>query len=286
MSRLLRIYRRVVQRRLSWLGVRSKFHGANGERIHVYEYEGEPEGLDFVLVHGLGSDASAYGLVIQRLLPHARKLWAPELPGHGFSDPIDLSSSPEEGFERIAERLDAIIERPVVLMGTSLGGAVAMKYALHAPQNIARLVLVSPAGAPISDEGMDGLRELFLRDSLQGARDFIQRLYHRPPLYAPIMAWFVRSALSGPIVRTFLNTSLEESFLKVEDVRELAMDTLLLWGRSERILPDECLRWYQAHMPDRVTIEEPEGFGHTPHLERPKALVERVLAFVHQVDGR
>ena len=279
MSRLLNAYRRTVRRRLSWLGVRSAFYGEPGKRMHVYEFEGKSEGLDFMFVHGLGSDASAYGLVIPRLLPHARRLWAVELPGHGFSELIDPLPPLEEGFEMVAERLDALIDRPVVLVGTSLGGAVAMKYALRSPQNVARLVLVSPAGAPMSDAGLDDVRALFLNNSIQGARNFIRRLYHRPPMYAPIMAWFVRSVLSGTIVNTFLNTSIKESFVTAESVKTLSMNTLLFWGRSERILPEECLRWYQAHMPSCVTIERPDHFGHAPHLECPRDLTNRILAF-------
>jgi pimeloyl-ACP methyl ester carboxylesterase len=284
MSQLLNFYRRVAQRRLSWQGVRSSFHGEPGTRLHVYEYQGQSDGHDFVLVHGLGADAAAYALVIQRLLPYARRLWAPELPGHGFSDTIEPAPTPEESFQLLAKRLDALIERPVVLIGTSLGGAAAMKYALHAPQNVARLMLVSPAGAPMSTEGLEGVRNLFLSDSIKGAREFLRRLYHRPPLMAPIMAWFIRASINGDIVKTFLNTSLEESFLKAEQVDTLAMETLLLWGTSERILPHECLRWYQTHMPSTVTIEQPQDFGHAPHLERPGDLVERILAFAAQSD--
>ena len=279
MSRLLKVYRQTVRRRLSWLGVRSSFYGEPGKRLHVYEFEGKSEGLDFMFVHGLGSDASAYGLVIPRLLPYARRLWAVELPGHGFSELIDPLPPLEEGFEMVATRLDELIERPVVLVGTSLGGAVALKYALRTPENVARLVLVSPAGAPMSKVAFDDLRALFLNNSIQGASHFLRRLYHRPPVYAPIMAWFIRSVLHGTVVKTFLDTPIEDSYVSADDVQSLGMDTLLLWGRSERILPHECLRWYQENMPDRVRIERPEGFGHAPHLECPEALVDRILEF-------
>ena len=273
------IYLKATQWRLARIGVHSTVHEISGVRLHLYEYHGDSDGRDFAVVHGLGSDASAYAPIIRRLVPHARHLLAPELPGHGFSETPSPLPAPAHMFKLIAQCLDSVIQRPVVLIGTSLGGAVAMKYALHSPQNVKRLILVSPAGAPLSDEGLSGLKDLFKMDSLKDARSFLKRLYHRPPWYAPMLAVPIRAALSRPVVQRFLDIAPETDFLKPEDVSKLQMKTLLLWGTSERILPRECLEWYRTHLPNVVHFEEPHHFGHAPHLEVPDALVRRILDF-------
>jgi pimeloyl-ACP methyl ester carboxylesterase len=52
-----------------------------------------------------------------------------------------------------------------------------------------------------------------------------------------------------------------------------------LWGRSEKLLPASALRYFRTHLPKHAIIEEPEGFGHTPQLEEPARLGDRVIAF-------
>ena len=62
------------------------------------------------------------------------------------------------------------------------------------------------------------------------------------------------------------------------------MPLLFLWGRSEKLLPASALRYFRAHLPAHAVIEEPVGFGHTPQLEVPGRLAERVLAFLGKLE--
>ena len=63
-------------------------------------------------------------------------------------------------------------------------------------------------------------------------------------------------------------------------VRSLPMPILLLWGRSDRILPREHLEFYRGSLPAHAVIEEPEGFGHSPYLDDAAALSERMARFI------
>ena len=58
---------------------------------------------------------------------------------------------------------------------------------------------------------------------------------------------------------------------------------LLLWGRDERILPRYHLDFFRRHLPEHARFEEPEGFGHAPHLDDASALAHRILAFTADV---
>jgi pimeloyl-ACP methyl ester carboxylesterase len=279
MSKLLDVHQRLVRSRLNRKGLKSCYHGPAGNRIHAYTYRGQNEGIPFVLIHGLGTHASAYAPLLERLCPHAKSIMAPELPGHGFSDLPRPIPSPKESFIRLAGLLDSLIEEPTVVIGTSLGGAIALKYALHSPDKIKRLFLVSPAGAPMSAEGMAHVRGLFHQTCAADGRKFLKQLFHRPPWYVPLIGASVQRLLSRPIVRTFLESDHQQEALTVEDAARLRPETMLIWGTSERILPSECLDWYRTHMPKNVTIERPRDYGHSPHLEVPDSLTDRILKF-------
>jgi pimeloyl-ACP methyl ester carboxylesterase len=266
-------------------GFASRFYGDEGNQVHVYEYANDGSGEPFVMLHGLGTNAAAYAPVLARLMRSAKSIIAPELPGHGFSDYDRSRPTPKESFIRIAKLLDELIDEPVVLAGTSLGGAVALKYALHSPHKVKQLFLVSPAGAPMSEAGFDQVRSHFQVETAADGRAFMRRLFHKPPWYTSIIGGSVTRMLNQGAVRIFLDPKTEVETLTREDIQALKPRTLLLWGTEERLLPDECLDWYRANMPANVRILRPQNYGHSPHLEFPGDLASRLIEFATGVEG-
>ena len=94
----------------------------------------------------------------------------------------------------------------------------------------------------------------------------------------------VRDRLRRPVVQSLLGNLEHARFLTTDEAQRLAPPTLLLWGTDERVLPEACLDWFRCHLPDSVTIERPEGWGHSAHLEQTAALVRRVCRFVDSVE--
>ena len=232
------------------------------------------------MLHGVGSNASTYAPLIKRLAGKTSRLWAPELLGHGFSDLPDPLPTTQGLYESLRTTLDAMIDEPILLIGTSLGGAMALRYALDRPQNVRHLVLCSPAGAPMSEGGWDELRQLFdVRTDRDGVA-FIERLLHRPRWFHRMGGAQAREMLDRPLVRGLFETTDPDDFFTSDEVATLRPTTLFIWGQSERILPRECLDWFKEHLPEHVVFDEPPGYGHSPHLETPRDLVQRILGFV------
>ena len=97
-----------------------------------------------VMIHGLGGQATNWtdlmGLMSDRL-----DVWAPDLPGFGWSPP---PSSADYSVEALARTLESFVEtrgEPVHLFGNSLGGALAVRVAANRPELVRSLVLTSPA---------------------------------------------------------------------------------------------------------------------------------------------
>ena len=104
-----------------------------------------------LLVHGLGSSANAYSRTLRPLAKRFAEIWALDLPGNGFS-PL-----PGSGPLPVREHVGVVlafqrecIGRPVFLVGNSLGGAMSLFAAHHAPDAVAAIGLIAPAGAPMS----------------------------------------------------------------------------------------------------------------------------------------
>jgi len=217
---------------------------------------------------------------VRHLSPHVGRIIIPELPGHGFSTRGDRAITPELLLEAIAGAIDVVLDEPAIVYGSSLGGGIAIKYALEHPALVRALILVSPAGAPLPDDEWQALVKTFHVRSPREARAFLERLYHRPPWFLALLAREFPHVLARPAVREILASATQAHAPSPEDLGRLTMPLLFLWGRSEKLLPASALRYFRAHLPAHAVIEEPEGFGHTPQLEVPGKLAARVLAFL------
>ena len=247
--------------------------------LHAYDARGTGTLPPIVLLHGLGSAATSFGPLLTRMRPHARRLVALDLPGHGFSQAPSQCLTPQALFEAVCEALDVLVDEPMILVGGSLGGALALRYAVERPQRLVGLALLSPAAARTSPAEWEDLRDTFKIESIAEARLLLARLYHRPPWYLPALAAGVRDVLQRTAIRDVVGTATMEDLPATHDLPMLPMPILLLWGQSERLLPASSLAYFRRHLPAHAVIEEPEGFGHCPHFDDPARLALRLIAF-------
>ena len=247
--------------------------------LHVYDARGPAALPTVVLLHGLGSTATAFGPLLTRMLPEAGRLVAFDLPGHGFSETPSGRLTPERLLGAVSELLDGLVSEPMILVGSSLGGALALRYAVEHPARLVALALISPAGARTSPSEWDELLDLFRIDSAADARRLLARLYHRAPWYLAAIAPELRDIMKGAAVSDVVRSATLDHLPLPESLSALQMPILLLWGQSERLLPPSALAYFRRHLPPHALIEEPVGFGHSPHVDDPVRLGERLLAF-------
>lgn len=277
---LLPFVERAARLALNLQGFESRSFDTGASRLHVYDARGAGDLPTTVVLHGIGSAATPFGRVLTRLRPHARRVIAPDLPGHGWSAAPAAPMSVELFFEALCELLEPLADEPFVLVGNSFGGALALRYALEYPQRLHGLVLISPAGAQMSPAEWQALLDSFRVQSTQDARRLLERLYHRMPLYMPAFASGLRASLQRKVVTDLLHSATPQDLPSPERLAELAMPVLLLWGQSERILPPSSLAYFRRHLPEHALIEEPEGFGHCPHIDDPARLSQRLIDFI------
>jgi pimeloyl-ACP methyl ester carboxylesterase len=247
--------------------------------VHAYDGAGPGTSSTIVVLHGLGSTASSFGPLLNWMRPYVRRVVALDLPGHGFSDTPRCRLTPKGLFAAVREALDTLVEEPMVLVGSSLGGALALKYASERPQRIVGLALISPVAARMSPREWNELLGAFRIESSSQARRLLSRLYHRTPWFVSLAAPGLRDLMRRSAIRDVLSSATPEDLPGEEALRSLTMPVLLLWGQSERLLPPSSLAYLRRHLPRHAVIEEPAGFGHCPHLDDPRRLASRLLAF-------
>jgi pimeloyl-ACP methyl ester carboxylesterase len=154
-----------------------RFVDVPGARLHVVE---RGQGPALLLVHGLAGQLGhfTYG-VVDRLATQYRVV-AVDRPGSGYSVRApDASATLGAQADALAALIDALgLVRPVVV-GHSLGGAVALALAQRHPQRVAALALVAPLTHPV-----------------QGAPLVFQGLMLTKPWMRTLLAWTLAVPLS------------------------------------------------------------------------------------------
>jgi pimeloyl-ACP methyl ester carboxylesterase len=121
------------------------------------------DGPPLVLLHGQGGWAAGWLPVIPDLL-QAHRVVVPDLPGLGASETPEAPPDAATVLAWLGELIDATCTAPPVLVGASLGGSIAARFATGHSQQLARLVLV--------DTGclVGRVRPALLRHSLRPSR--------------------------------------------------------------------------------------------------------------------
>lgn len=112
--------------------------------LAVHEW-GPPDGPALFFWHALGADASAeyFGPVAERLAAAGYRVVAVDGPGFGASPLLDAESYALDALVDLVQRLVVRLDlEPLVAVGHSWGGAIAVRYAAAHPENVSALVLL------------------------------------------------------------------------------------------------------------------------------------------------
>jgi pimeloyl-ACP methyl ester carboxylesterase len=268
-----------------WLvsrGIRSRTASTSVGDLHFYDAPGQGSLPPAVILHGLCSNATAFGQVIQALRPHVRRVLAPDAPGHG------LSGTPADGLTianlglGMAELLDREIDEPAIVCGNSLGGAVALRYALARPEKVRGLVLCSPGGAQMTPQELSDVLALFELRSRADAHEFLRRLHGRRPWYAPLIARDLMDHFARPAFQALRETARDAPLFTSEELAPLTLPIHVIWGRGDKLLPASNLEFFRRSLPAHAVVEEVYDAGHCPHLDAPRAVVRRIVAMAQR----
>lgn len=264
-----------------------------GNRIR-YRVTGAGEPV--LLLHGVGRSLEDWSEQ-HDLLSDRYRVLSLDLPGFAFSELNDRPATLAAIASLLPGVLDELAVRgPVHLVGNSLGGAVAMTFAVECPDRSATLVLASSAGfgrevtiaLRLLAVAPNGLR--LLRGTRLGSRRVTRSLFHDASF---VTADRVDRALVLSRQPGHANTLLEVirdlgTFRGVDEgwrsrllgrLRRLRIPTLVLWGERDRVLPASHLENAAALLPGAETHLFP-ATGHLPMIERAEEFAGLVRQFL------
>lgn len=269
------------------------------DHLNIHLYTAGEEGETIVLLHGGGLDSAwlSWQPVILALSTRFRVI-APDLPGYGKSDTPQIDYTLDYYIDFVRRLLDQLdVERPT-LAGISMGGGIAIGFALAHPQRVNRLVPVDSYGIQRKYPGglwgyylirmewlnrfswwLLGRNRALTRASLQQimydpnalSDDLINEVYEE--IRRPRAGMAFRSFQRHEVLRDGVRTCY------LDRLKEIQAETLFIHGENDRLVPVECAREAHAKLPGS-RLEVIPACGHWPQREKPDEFNRILLNFL------
>ncbi len=232
-----------------------------------------------VLVHGANDQAGTWARVAPTLAATHRVV-IPDLAAHGESAPADGPLTIADLVAGLASVLRAeSAGRPVVLVGNSLGGFLALIHAHRHPADVRLVVAVNGA---IMRGGNTEAAAMLLPRTRNDARRVMDALVSPKAPRVPdfVLDDFVSRAPASPLSR-LANAPLStfEEWLLDDKLDEIATPVVLIWGADDRLIPLAYAEQARARLP-HATLHTIADCGHVPQRECPAALLPLLEAAI------
>ena len=248
-------------------------------------------GKPLVLLHGLGGTKASFLPTVAALAPQ-RRVIAVDLPGFGESaKPLGAAYDAPFFSRAVKALLDELEIERTDLLGHSMGGRVALEFAMFAPERLDHLVLQTPS--------MAWLRERTWAPWLRWIRPELGVLQPAP---RAVVEAFVKRIVPGgdssfaaagidEFLRSYLTPRGRAAFYAAarkiymeeperfwNELRDLAVPSMFVWGTRDPLVPAA----FEKHVREAVPSAEHVvlNSGHIPQIERPDELHAAIARFL------
>jgi pimeloyl-ACP methyl ester carboxylesterase len=238
---------------------------------HGFEYVDEGQGPVLLLLHGLFGALSNWEQVVEEFSPRYRVI-IPVLPVYDM--PLLQATVP--GLQAYVENFVEKLALPpaFIVLGNSLGGHIALVYALHNPARVSQLVLTGSSG--LFEDGMGG--SFPKRGDYNFVHERVGYTFYDPAVATKELVDEV-FAVTNSNAKCLRMISIARSAQRHNLARELyriAVPALLIWGLNDTITPPSVAHEFERLLP-AATLCFLDHCGHAPMMERPAAF-NRCLA--------
>ncbi len=241
-----------------------------------------------LLLHGFGSSLETWEPWAQSL-SGGYQVVRFDLPGCGLSEADRTGSySDERSLELVKALMDKLRIERAALVGNSMGGRIAWRFAAAFPERTSKLVLISPDG--FASPGFQYGKAPHVPAVLNLMKYFLPRALLRTNLAA---AYGDPSRLSDAVVDRYYELLLaagnrgamiqrmQQSVLEdpIPILRQIGAPTLLLWGKKDHLIPFSNSADYLSALGNSRLISFAD-LGHVPHEEAPAESLDAVTHFL------
>jgi len=252
----------------------------DGNKIRYFE-EGTSKDI-LLLLHGLGASAERWEYVIP-LFAKKFKVIVPDLIGFGYSDKPMVDYTTDYFSEFISKFVDKVGIKKMNIIGSSLGGQIAVEFVINHNVNVRKLVLVSPSGVmKHSTPALDAYISAALYPNTDSALNAFQVMSDRKEIDEKTVSGFIERMQLPNAKMAFLSTllGLNNSQVITEKLQLITIPTLIVWGENDPVIPIEYAQSFVSGIND-CRFYKMIGCAHTPYVEKPKAFFQIVSDFLH-----
>ncbi|MEM8935884.1 MAG: alpha/beta fold hydrolase [Pseudomonadota bacterium] len=266
-----------------------RFVAIDGARVRVRE-QGPSDGDPVILLHGFAYSLESWDAWAADLAQSHRVIRY-DLLGHGLTGPDPKQRyAPQERAVFIGDVMDALEIDRAIIVGNSLGGLAAWRFAAIAPERAEALILLAPAAFPYNGVGDDpapvpAMMRVYLNSAPEAAvRASTELVYGDDEKVTDARVTTLRDMMRRDGNGAAMLQSLEEFTLPdpTQDLLRVTAPTQLIWGSEDAIVPLSTGERMNAIMP-RAMLKTLDGVGHAPQEEAPQRTLSVAREFLTAV---
>ncbi|MFV8752724.1 alpha/beta fold hydrolase [Nannocystaceae bacterium ST9] len=288
---VVRLGERQLERKLERKGLRSD-RIQLGDANMLYWEGGNAEGRPVVLLHGFGASAIwQWHEQIGPLAKHHRVI-VPDLLWFGGSWSKRRDYTIDHQIETVLALLDHLGVEQADFVGISYGGILAHEIAALHPDRVNKLAILDSPGRVYTEADYAGMLarfevadvgQLMIPETPEQVQVLLELGYHKPPKPP---RWVQNQVLDVMYSRfrgekeQLLGTMLATLDALDERPGKVDHETLLIWGREDRVFPVEIGERLAAQLGARAKLRIIDRAGHAPNLEHPRVVADMLVEFL------
>ncbi|XP_021854866.2 alpha/beta hydrolase domain-containing protein VTE7 [Spinacia oleracea] len=242
------------------------------------------------LLHGFDSSCLEWRYTYPLLEEAGLESWAFDVLGWGFSDlerlpQCDVASKREH----LYQFWKSYIKRPMILVGPSLGAAVAIDFAVNHPETVSKLILID---ASVYTEGTGDMAKLPRLFAYAGVallksvplRLYVNRIAFNDVSFSTSLDWMNIGRLHclfpwwEDATVAFMRSG---GYIVVPLIKQVKQQTLIIWGEDDQIISYKLGLELHGELEDAKFRQIPDC-GHIPHVEKPSLVADLIIKFAQQ----
>ncbi|NOT39314.1 MAG: alpha/beta hydrolase [Alphaproteobacteria bacterium] len=279
----------------------SQYADLGGGMTAHYRDQGNARGPVLVLLHGSNASLHTWGPWVNRLGDRFRVVTV-DLPGHGLTIVPEEYPLSAEGMADFVDAFSTKLALPrFVIGGNSMGGHVALRFAIKYPLRTAAVIPIDTGG--IIPPNMPEPPAFFRIMSVPGLREVFRLFPGRPIAEATLKASFANQVLvtdamidrywelnREPAIRAATRKRFrmgwdywrgEDRFMRA-NLGQIKVPALVLWGAQDKLIPVEAAELVKGAIPGAQLIVYPDG-GHILQEDLPEQSTADARTFLKAV---
>ena len=282
--------------KLKYTNSDSSFIDINGTNVHYRDVGNSNDSIPIVLMHGTGSSLHTYDFWSDNL-KSTNRIIRMDLPAFGLTGPFvknDYSISNYTFF--LKEFLNSLNIKECILIGNSLGGEIAWRFAIAEPLMVKKLVLIDASGYPVISKSVPIAFKLAKIPVLNNLLTYITpRFLVRASIEN---VYFDKSKISDSLVNRYFDLTLRKGNRKAivdrlkgsttltngkkthASIKKIKKPTLIIWGSDDQLIPVENAYKFNNDITNSKLIVMQQT-GHVPMEEKPIESLKFVIDFLN-----